>query len=197
MDQDETQLLYGLPLPESERLFFGLVARSWVACGHRIAALRNPNPEPPEDLYRLEIEIAMEAVTASYLCSRSPMTHRDAQRHAIDFLVPVGTPVYAAQAGFIEALADEHTKHGPGPQYAQFANYVTLRHENGDCSQYLHLQPGGASNFGLRLRHPVRRGQRIGTVGLTGQTDRPHLHFLVFRGQLGPAGYQSLKIRWG
>jgi len=55
-------------------------------------------------------------------------------------------------------------------------NYILLRHQIGYSSLYGHLQhtlvkPGQA----------VSRGQKIGTVGSTGKSTGPHLHFEVRR----------------
>jgi murein DD-endopeptidase MepM/ murein hydrolase activator NlpD len=194
---ESTRQTYGLPLPAEEEVWFGLSSRSWLPAGYWIAALRNPEPEPAADLYELVINQPASGARAEFLCSRSSATHRDEQKEAIDFLVPLRTPVYAAKSGVIHEVMDVCDQHGLTSEFARFANHVTIRHDYGEFSQYVHLSPHASTGLGLRPGLRIGRGAQIGTVGMTGQTDRPHLHFLVFRGQLGPAGYQSLKIRWG
>ncbi|MES2451097.1 MAG: M23 family metallopeptidase [Pseudomonadota bacterium] len=53
-------------------------------------------------------------------------------------------------------------------------NYVALRLRNGQVAFYEHLRPG---NVRVRPGERVRQGQVIGTLGFTGDTTGPHLHF--------------------
>lgn len=57
-------------------------------------------------------------------------------------------------------------------------NYVTLRHSNGEWSQYVHLKYRGSL---VKLGEKVRQGQPIALSGNTGFSAAPHLHFHVFK----------------
>ena len=93
---------------------------------------------------------------------------------AIDIMAPRGTPVYAATDGRIAKL---FTSDAGGLTIYQFDHAETL------ACYYAHLD---RYEPGLKEGAEVRRGDRIGYVGSTGNAnaDAPHLHFAVF--VLGP-----------
>jgi len=55
-------------------------------------------------------------------------------------------------------------------------NGVVIRHEGGFETQYCHLAKG---SIGVKAGDPVKAGDAIGRVGLSGRTEYPHLHFIV------------------
>jgi murein DD-endopeptidase MepM/ murein hydrolase activator NlpD len=125
-----------------------------------------------------------------FLTDTSPDTHQGPFREAIDFLVPDGTPVLAAQDGAVSSFIETHTRWGDGEEFQPYTNYVVIAHapENLELnridrifSQYCHLAAGSVSAQGLKAGMNVRKGQQIGVVGKSGCTDRDHLHFIVFR----------------
>jgi len=88
---------------------------------------------------------------------------------AIDIMAPKGSAVVAASSGTIAKL---HVSPAGG-------NTIYLRSPDKTVIQfYAHLD-GYAS--GLREGQRVAQGQRIGTVGSTGnaEADAPHLHFAI------------------
>ena len=96
------------------------------------------------------------------------------QHEAIDILAPRGTPVVAAVDGTVAKL---FTSQQGGLTVYEFDRSGTY------CYYYAHLDryaPGLAEGMALR------RGERIGNVGTSGNAPKntPHLHFAVFR--LGP-----------
>lgn len=91
---------------------------------------------------------------------------------AIDIIAPHGTPVVAAAAGTVEKLF--FSKGGGG---------ITVYVRSPDrrwMHYYAHLQEYAP---GLREGMQVRRGQMLGRVGVTGNSnpDGPHLHYAVHR----------------
>lgn len=130
-------------------------------------------------------------------CDLSPMSHTGSSKHAVDFLVKDGTPVYAAKSGTVIDIQESHEIYGTGPEYAKYLNYVTIDH--GACySQYAHLKKGSATNYGLYVGKKVVGGQVIGVVGKSGWVDYEgkgeHLHFMIFR-DLGDT-FESLPVRF-
>ena len=128
---------------------------------------------PKERLYKI----------GYFFCDASPDSHQDQYQHAIDFIVKDGSLVYAARSGRVVDLVETNDSYGPGPEFADKLNYVTIDH--GDClSQYGHLQKGSPSAYGIQTGKQVMRGQVIGIVGKTGWVDfgecGDHLHFMVF-----------------
>lgn len=97
---------------------------------------------------------------------------RGGRRHeAIDIMAPAGTPVVAAAPGTVEKLFRSDA--GGNTIYIRSADRTTIHY-------YAHLS---AYAPGLAEGQAVRGGDRLGTVGSTGNANpaAPHLHFAVLR----------------
>jgi murein DD-endopeptidase MepM/ murein hydrolase activator NlpD len=94
---------------------------------------------------------------------------------ALDFEMPIGTPIYAARGGIIFSYRDESDEGGPFSKYKNKANYIIIKHDDGSFGCYWHLKKNGV----LVKSGRVAVGQQIGFSGATGQVLRPHLHFSV------------------
>jgi murein DD-endopeptidase MepM/ murein hydrolase activator NlpD len=102
-------------------------------------------------------------------------TRGGTRRHeALDILAPRGTPVLAVDDGKVTKL---FTSRQGGLTVYQFDPRERFAY------YYAHLDRYAE---GLKEGDHLRRGDRIGTVGTTGNAspDTPHLHFAIFR--LGP-----------
>lgn len=93
--------------------------------------------------------------------------------NAVDIGAPVGTPVYAAAEGRVILARYSGWNGGYG-------NYFIIAHPNGTQTLYSHV----ASIF-VSVGQRVDRGEQVGTVGSTGRSTGPHLHFEV-RGASNP-----------
>ncbi len=93
-----------------------------------------------------------------------PFTGLRSFHEGIDFPAQIGTPVVAAASGKVVA-AEVH------PQYGKM---VEIDHGNGLISRYAHT-----SQIFVKVGDLVVRGQRIASVGSTGRSTGPHLHFEV------------------
>lgn len=87
--------------------------------------------------------------------------------NGIDFGVPQGTEVLAAEDGVV-LLAGNNGR-------VQYGKYVLVKHANGLLTLYAHL-----SYQSVRTGDQVTRGQSIGRSGNTGYSTGPHLHFTVY-----------------
>jgi murein DD-endopeptidase MepM/ murein hydrolase activator NlpD len=96
---------------------------------------------------------------------------------ALDFDMPVGTPVCAARGGIIYSYKDNSDEGGLFSKYRDKANYIIIKHDDGSYGCYWHLQKNGV----LIKSGRVAEGQQIGLSGATGQVLQPHLHFSVKR----------------
>jgi murein DD-endopeptidase MepM/ murein hydrolase activator NlpD len=94
---------------------------------------------------------------------------------ALDFEMPVGTPIYASREGVIYSYKDDSNEGGFLPRYRRKANYIIIKHDDGSFGCYWHLQKNGV----LVKNGRVSKGQQIGLSGATGQALNPHLHFSV------------------
>jgi murein DD-endopeptidase MepM/ murein hydrolase activator NlpD len=96
---------------------------------------------------------------------------------ALDFGMPIGTPVYAARGGIIYSYKDDSDEGGIFSKYKNKANYIIIKHDDGSFGCYWHLKKNGV----VVKTGPISQGQQIGFSGATGQVFRPHLHFSVKR----------------
>jgi murein DD-endopeptidase MepM/ murein hydrolase activator NlpD len=94
---------------------------------------------------------------------------------AIDFEMPVGTPIYAARGGEIYSFKDDSDEGGPSTAYDKKANYIIIKHTDGSFGCYWHLKKNGV----VIKKGAIQNGQLIGYSGATGFTLNPHLHFSV------------------
>ena len=72
-------------------------------------------------------------------------------------------------------------------------NLVVLRHDGGEYSLYAHLAEGSVA---VKVGDKVKRGQRVGKLGQTGNSTEPHLHFGIMDGS-DPLYARSLPARFG
>jgi murein DD-endopeptidase MepM/ murein hydrolase activator NlpD len=115
-------------------------------------------------------------------------SHSGASQYAIDFAMPVGTPIHAARAGIVIDLVEQHSRGGASRKYAKYANYVVILHGDDTTGEYYHLRKDGVA---VTQGERVTAGQLIGYSGNTGFSSLPHLHFAVYHAK--PFGkYQSL-----
>ena len=88
-----------------------------------------------------------------------------AYHNGVDLAAPIGTPVYAADAGRVIWSGWDNTGYG---------YMVLIDHGNGYRTRYGHLS-WIFPNYG----DYVGKGEQIGKVGSTGRSTGPHLHFEV------------------
>ena len=115
----------------------------------------------------------------------------DENRHAIDFAQPMGTMVSAARDGIVMDLDnDEPDNVDANANRRARANFVRVLHGDGSMALYAHLQRG---SIPLHRGDHVASGQRIGSVGNSGWSTAPHLHFAVQVN--GDRRLQSIPVR--
>ncbi len=95
----------------------------------------------------------------------------------IDFIVARGTPVHASADG---TVSDAYSSKGSG--YT-----VEITHGGDYKTVYAHLE----NIRSVRKGQSVKAGQQIGTVGMSGKTVAPHLHYEIHRAgyYLDPVNY--------
>ena len=87
--------------------------------------------------------------------------------NGLDLIAPAGNPVYAAADGYVKDVVK--SRKGLG-------NVVTIDHENGYITRYAHL-----ADIEVRKGRRVKKGARIGYVGVSGNSFAPHLHYEIVR----------------
>ncbi|MCR5775104.1 MAG: peptidoglycan DD-metalloendopeptidase family protein [Lachnospiraceae bacterium] len=84
--------------------------------------------------------------------------------NGIDMAAPTGSPILAAADGTVIAASYSGT----------MGNYIMIDHGSDIITVYMH-----ASSLGVSAGQEVSAGDRIGSVGSTGRSTGPHLHFGV------------------
>lgn len=103
-------------------------------------------------------------ISSFYGYRRSPFTGRRSFHSGVDFVAPTGTAVLAAREGAVIAVG----------YHAVYGRYVRLRHEGGYETFYGHLE-----DVNVELNQQISSGMMLGTVGNTGLSTGPHLHFEI------------------
>ena len=94
-----------------------------------------------------------------------PMKH-----NGLDLIAPAGEPVHAVADGVVKEVIK--SRKGLG-------NVVVVDHGNGYVTRYAHL-----ADIEVRKGRKVKRGTRLGYVGVSGNSFAPHLHYEVLRDTL-------------
>jgi murein DD-endopeptidase MepM/ murein hydrolase activator NlpD len=87
--------------------------------------------------------------------------------YGIDFTAPTGTEVYSTGDGIVEKIDKSQRGYG---------NCIVIDHGFGMKTLYAHLE-----NFKVKQGQRVNRGDIIASVGNTGLSTSPHLHYEVIR----------------
>ncbi len=102
----------------------------------------------------------------------SPFTGAPDFHTGIDLAASEGTPVVATGNGTVEFAGRVPLK--TSVHWWRYGNLVILSHGDRYLTLYSHLL-----DIGVRRGDAVRRGQVLGTVGNTGWSTSPHLHYEV------------------
>ena len=94
-----------------------------------------------------------------------PMKH-----NGLDIIAPAGEPVFATADGVVKDVIK--SRKGLG-------NVVVIDHGNGYVTRYAHL-----ADVEAKKGRKVRKGARLGYVGVSGNSFAPHLHYEVLRDTL-------------
>ena len=101
------------------------------------------------------------SITSPFGYRTAPTTGASTYHQGVDLDTGTGWPVYATRAGIA------YTAYGSAA-----GNYVTIDHQDGFKSVYMHL-----SGFSISNGTIVSAGQQIGLTGSTGVSTGDHLHF--------------------
>ena len=137
-----------------------------------LPVVRNPgDPEGARLLAQRPLEVPVVGIAPASLRDNYEQSRGQRTHEAIDILAPMGTPVVAVDTGRVVKL---FTSKPGGLTIYQYD-------PNGQLAYYYaHLQRYAD---GLKEGMDVQRGQVIGYVGVTGNSDpgTPHLHFAIFK----------------
>ncbi len=103
-------------------------------------------------------------VTSGFGYRRSPFTGKRQFHAGLDISTRRGTPIRAPADGVVTFVGRE----------GGYGNMLVINHGHGLVTRYGHL-----SGFKVKLGQKVKRNQIIATVGNTGRSTGPHLHYEV------------------
>lgn len=111
--------------------------------------------------FRLPIE---GRLTSRYGMRKHPILGTSLFHTGVDIAAATGTRVVAAGEGVV-IFAGKNGGYG---------NYIKVRHSAGYVSAYAHLH-----SIDVRVGQKIKQGQKLGTIGSTGRSTGPHLHFEI------------------
>jgi murein DD-endopeptidase MepM/ murein hydrolase activator NlpD len=114
----------------------------------------------------------------------SPPTHTEATENeeAVDWDMPIGTPVFPARAGTVVGFRQDCADNPIGRIAALDYNYVVVSHGDGTYAEYQHLKKDGVS---VKLGDKVTTDKPIAMSGNSGNSLTPHLHLVVYTVETG------------
>jgi murein DD-endopeptidase MepM/ murein hydrolase activator NlpD len=103
-------------------------------------------------------------ITSRFGDARASSSGAPRSHQGVDISVPPGTPIVAPADGVVSFAGRE----------SEYGLMICLDHGNGFSTAYGHMK-----EIAVQTGDRVRMGQVIGTVGVSGNTTGPHLHYEV------------------
>lgn len=159
----------GIQALKNKRSQRGQKKKKFGTSANDIALVKKfPLDEVPHTLMRKPL--AKGVLTSGHGYRLSPTGIPLPRKHkGVDYGADTGTEIYAAGSGTIEKLYVS----------SSYGKYIRIQHQNGFSTAYAHMD---SFADGLKTGMEVSRGQIIGTVGSTGKSSGPHLHFELLYG---------------
>jgi murein DD-endopeptidase MepM/ murein hydrolase activator NlpD len=85
----------------------------------------------------------------------------------VDFAAPKGTPIYATGDGIVLSVKTV---------FGGYGKHIEIDHGFGFVTRYAHM-----NEFKVRRGQKIKRGDLIGTVGNTGSSTAPHVHYEILK----------------
>lgn len=123
----------------------------------------------PENPFKQQFAPPLRGLISSLFGLQRVYNHKPRDPHSgLDIAAPQGKPIYAANDGVIAETGN----------YFFTGNTVIINHGMGVFSLYAHL-----SKILVKTGSPIKRGQELGLVGMTGRVTGPHLHWTMIVNQ--------------
>jgi len=142
------------------------------------------------------IEISKNDARLSHMPAIQPISNSDLKRtssgfgmrmhpiykinkmhYGMDFVAPIGTPIFATADGEISIASNS---------YFGYGKYIKIRHSDEYQTAYGHM-----NEIKVKKGDKIKRGDIIGTIGSTGLSTGPHLHYeVIYKNQpVDPINY--------
>ena len=139
--------------------------------GEMAASVPNFNP--------VDMTTGRITITSPFGARFHPVYQQVMVHTGLDLAGPVGEPVYAVGDGVVESAEVDFYGYG---------NSIVIDHGFGYKTRYAHLR-----NMHVFTGQKVHRGDQIATIGNSGRTTGPHLHYeVIYMGNnVNPANYMN------
>lgn len=127
-------------------------------------------------------------LTAPFGMRVHPFTRTTDLHKGLDLSAPTGTAIYAAADGEVTFSGRYPLKYGVN--WWRFGNVVVLNHADRFITIYAHCD-----TVAVKPGQRVRQGETIATVGSTGWSTNPHLHYEVRSDLEQPGTYAPIDPR--
>lgn len=104
--------------------------------------------------------------SSKYGLRKHPIRRKQIHHHGVDLAAPKQAAIRSIADGIV-IYSDPHGGYG---------NFVAIKHVDGVTSHYGHCQ-----SLKVKVGQRVKAGQIVATVGSTGLSTGPHLHFEIRR----------------
>jgi murein DD-endopeptidase MepM/ murein hydrolase activator NlpD len=101
-------------------------------------------------------------VTSGFGGRMHPIARQFRMHTGVDYAAPTGTPIRSVGDGVVDFAGVQRG----------YGNVVEIKHRDGKSTLYAHMH-----SIAVRKGQSISQGQNIGTVGSTGWSTGPHLHF--------------------
>jgi murein DD-endopeptidase MepM/ murein hydrolase activator NlpD len=101
-------------------------------------------------------------VTSGFGGRMHPIARQFRMHNGVDYAAPTGTPIRSVGDGVVDFAGVQRG----------YGNVVEIKHRDGKSTLYAHM-----NSIAVRKGQNIAQGQNIGTVGSTGWSTGPHLHF--------------------
>ncbi|MDE0841741.1 MAG: peptidoglycan DD-metalloendopeptidase family protein [Porticoccaceae bacterium] len=150
-----------------------IIAASFTNRGKTFRAVRYQNSDGSTQYYSpdglsmrktfLRTPLDIFRISSGFNLKRKHPIHKKIKAHrGVDYAAPRGTPVYAVGKGKVVKAGFHHAN----------GNYIFIQHGQTYTTKYLHLHKKK-----VKVGQTVSQKMMIGTVGSTGYSTGPHLHY--------------------
>lgn len=157
--------LIGIPTPEGYLFPFEIKIEDGKENFN--AAFKNKLNEQLLNFYLPINKKLLQKMSSSYGMRIHPITKKEQFHRGVDFTAPLGTIVKSSAQG--EVIKVERLTTGYG-------KHIIVQHAEGYQTLYAQLQ-----SINVNVGEKVSTGQHIGTVGSSGRSTGPHLHFELLK----------------
>ena len=105
-------------------------------------------------------------VSRSFGVSKDPFTSKDKWHYGTDFVAEIGTAIVATASGVVTRVEN----------HPIWGKRIYIDHDEGFSTVYAHLGTTTVSRG-----KQVKRGETIGTMGMSGLSTGPHVHYEIWK----------------